>query len=147
MKLNDILLMEDDKFGINKRESGYHQAFPYVSEMWTDTILSRLREDPYARNKSVEKFAHKVEEFFYNKFGSMVYYRGDESIINGVIDDISSSLDLDGSMTNIKKNIKNLSTALHQLIRRKIVAPEGAHQEETDFWMNQREKNDYMGNQ
>lgn len=146
MRLCEIL-NEGGSFENTKQTAGYHQAFPSADDLWTDTILRRLRyEEPYANTSSAIEFSNSVEQFFNRKFGGMVYHRGDESVIGKAIESITNSLDADDSVENIKKNVKDVATIMHRFVRQGTIAPEGAHQEETDFWLEQREKDDYMRN-
>jgi len=145
MKLDDILILEYDSFDDAKERSGYHQEFPSVEGIWADTVLRLLRvEQPYKDNPSARSFSTKVENFFNSKFGNMVYHKGDQNIIDQTTDSVMNTLEADSSVENVKQTIRKLTMALNRLVKDHVIAPAGAHNYETDFWMDQREKNDYM---
>lgn len=146
MKLCDIALNESRSLDDLKSSSGYHEEFPSIAGVWADTFLRLLRyEAPYEGKKSAKAFSDKVESFFTNKYGTMVYYKGDERLIAKVYNSTWDALENDPSVTNIKDQIRQTSLDLNRLRKAGKIAPEGSHSYETDFWSDQQEKDDYMG--
>lgn len=144
MKVHEILT--EDAFSDAKAESGYHTEFPSINGIWLDTFVHMLRhESPYRGKRSASAFADKVEQFYDSRFGKMVYYKGDENIISRLYNTISDKLDEDSSIDNIKTLIHQTTMRLNRLRKMGTIAPEGSHSYETDFWADQREKDDYMG--
>jgi hypothetical protein len=135
MKIDDIFENLSDA----KMKSDYYDAFIPVNVVWLDGIVHYLRFE-----FNDEKSAHRVEEFFNSRFGNMVYYRGDDKVISGIIDTNWKKLKENPTPEQIKEQIKYTNKSLYQLLKRGIIAPEGGHNEETDFWLNQNEKQQYM---
>ena len=151
-KINILLVVKSNYHAVLinhelKSRYGYYNEFFPVSSVWLDSIVHVLKyEEPYKSNLNARKFAEKVNNFFQNKFGNMVYHKSDEKYINKLMDSNLNNLKQNTSFEQIKDQIKFTNSALHKLKRMDIVAPEGAHREEMDFWVNQREKDYYMGN-
>lgn len=145
MKLHDIILNEMNSFSDTKRDNGYNETFLPIDGIWTDTILRLLRyEPPYKSDPAAKGFSDKVEQFFDRKYGNMIYHKGDEDEISIVFDSNWNSLEADSSIANIKDRITQTTHALNKLAKAGTIAPEGSHKFETDFWLDQREKEDYM---
>ena len=143
MKLKELF----ESFKSDKEKYGYYNEFIFVNSVWLDTIIQTLKyAEPFRSNSNAQKFAEKVNNFFDKKFGNMVYHVSDDNYINKIIETNFKNLDQNTSFDQIKDQIKFTNSALHKLKKMGIIAPEGAHRDETDFWVNQKEKDYYMGN-
>lgn len=138
MKLLKELL---ESFSDTKRDTGYHDTFIPINVTWLDGPLHFLRNEPsFTKMPKADAFADKVESFFNNKFGDMVYHKKDDSVISDIINANWTELQKNPTPDQMKLQIKFTNRALHDLKRRNVIAPEGSHSEETDFWADQGDK-------
>jgi hypothetical protein len=113
--------------------------------VWLDGILHFLRyEAPFSNNPKAQKFAKKVENFFSQRFGDMVYHKKDDSKIGEIINANWKELQKNPTSDQIKLQISFTNQQLQALKRSRVIAPEGAHPEETDFWADQTDKSRIM---
>lgn len=139
MKLLKELLNES--FSDTKRASGYYDTFVPVTVVWLDGVLHFLRyEEPFKSNLKAQQFADKVDQFFNERFGGMVYHMKDDKIIGNIIDHNLRELHKNPTSDQIKLQVSFTNQQLNNLKRKGIIALEGAHPEETDFWADQTNK-------
>lgn len=140
MKLDSIL--EGINFDAIKRESGYYDTFLPINLTWLDGIVHFLRyENPTPQSK---RFADKVESFFNSKYGNMVYHKKDDAKISNIINNNWKALSANNTLDQIKKQIIFTNKALQSFVHSGVIAREGRHEEETDFWLDQQNKDRYM---
>lgn len=143
MKLFNIL--KEKTLDQLKMDADYHTEFLSIDSVWEDGILYFLRyEEPYQSNSKAINFSNKIENFFNRKYGKMVVHHDDFGVIDGITNNNRNVIKKDMSVNTIKQCIKSTVQILNKLHKDEIISPEGSHPYETDFWLNKREKEEFM---